>query len=78
MPVLMAFINAMRGDMKAHSERLSEVEQRLLQQRIDIQRDMVGRHEIERLSSLIQSYVSIVEQTNQRMERLADRLEKRQ
>lgn len=77
MPLVLAWINATRGELKEHATKLAEVEQKVLQQRIDMQREMVGRHEIERLQTMIQHFITLAEQINRRTERLAQKLEGR-
>lgn len=77
MPIVVAWINATRTELRQHAEKLSEVEQKVLQQRIDMQREMVGRHEIERLQTMIQHFITLAEQINRRTERLAQKLEGR-
>lgn len=76
-PFILAGAAALRAQLGKHADKIADMERQIMQQRIDLSREMVGRHEIERLGAVINHLVSITEQTGERVERLAERMDRR-
>lgn len=76
-PFALAWVGSLQARINKQSDQLSDLERRTMQMRVELQRDSVSRHEIERITAQMDLLINMVEQQSNRLERVAGRLEHR-
>lgn len=76
-PFVLAWVAAIQARITKQSDQLTDLERRVLQARVEAQKDTVSRSEIERLSAQVGQVLAMMRQQTGQLSRLEDRMENR-
>ena len=74
-PFALAWVAAIQARITKQADQLSELERRVMQARVETQKETVSRSEIERLSAQIGQVIAMMRQQTGQLSRLEDRIE---
>lgn len=74
-PIALAWVAAIQARITKQSDQLSDLERRVMQARVDAQKEAVSRSEIERLSAQMGQMLAMMRQQTGQLSRLEDRIE---
>ena len=74
-PFALAWVAAIQARITKQSDQLTDLERRVMQARVDAQKDAVSRSEIERLSAQMGQMLTMMRQQTGQLSRLEDRIE---
>lgn len=74
-PFALAWVAAIQARITKQSDQLTDLERRVLQARVEAQKDTVSRGEIERLSAQVGQVLAMMRQQTGQLSRLEDRIE---
>lgn len=74
-PIALAWVAAIQARITKQSDQLTDLERRVMQARVETQKDTVGRSEIERLSAQMGQMLAMMRQQTGQLSRLEDRIE---
>ena len=74
-PFALAWMAAIQARMNKQSDQLSDLERRVMQARVEAQKEAVSRSEIERLSAQMGQVIAMMRQQTGQLSRLEDRME---
>lgn len=74
-PIVLAWVAAIQARITKQSDQLSELERRVMQARVEAQKETVSRGEIERLSAQMGQVLAMMRQQTGQLSRLEDRIE---
>lgn len=74
-PIALAWVAAIQARITKQSDQLSELERRVMQARVEAQKETVSRGEIERLSAQMGQVIAMMRQQTGQLSRLEDRIE---
>lgn len=76
-PIALAWVAAIQARITKQSDQLADLERRVMQARVEAQKDAVSRGEIERLSAQMGQMLTMMRQQTGQLSRLEDRMEGR-
>lgn len=74
-PIALAWVAAIQARITKQSDQLSDLERRVMQARVEAQKEAVSRSEIERLSAQMGQMLAMMRQQTGQLSRLEDRIE---
>ena len=74
-PIALAWVAAIQARITKQSDQLADMERRVMQARVEAQKDTVSRGEIERLSAQMGQMLTMMRQQTGQLSRLEDRIE---
>lgn len=74
-PFVLAWVAAIQARITKQSDQLADLERRVMQARVEAQKEAVSRSEIERLSAQMGQMLAMMRQQTGQLSRLEDRIE---
>lgn len=74
-PIALTWVAAIQARITKQSDQLAELERRVMQARVEAQKETVSRGEIERLSAQMGQVIAMMRQQTGQLSRLEDRIE---
>lgn len=74
-PIALAWVATIQARITKQSDQLADLERRVMQARVEAQKETVSRGEIERLSAQIGQVIAMMRQQTGQLSRLEDRME---
>nr|DAO91506.1 MAG TPA: Protein of unknown function (DUF2730) [Caudoviricetes sp.] len=74
-PFALAWVATIQARITKQSDQLSDLERRVMQARVEAQKEAVSRSEIERLSAQMGQVIAMMRQQTGQLSRLEDRME---